>query len=86
MYSLLAQVERELMPMRLMTVGGGDVMAYEAQVEQLEGGSPLPEMTFDASIAHLVSLVVVGDWPTHDDRERAQQLVLRLASLSWRHG
>jgi len=66
--------------------GGTDVTAYEAQVDQLEGGAPLPEMTVAASIAHLVSLVVIGDWPTLAERERAQKLVLRLASLSWRDG
>jgi len=72
--------------MPLLQTSGADVTAYEAQVEQLEGGTSLPEMTVAASIAHLVSLVVIGEWRTNAERERAQRLVLRLASLSWRDG
>jgi len=59
-------------------------MASEAEVKQVEGGSPLPEMTLDESIAHLTSLAVAGDWRTPAEREQARGFVLRLASLGWR--
>ena len=60
------------------------ITTCEAQVEQLERGIPLPEMTLAESIAHLTSLAITADWITPGDRERARGLVLRLASLGWR--
>jgi hypothetical protein len=63
---------------------GPDLTVCEAQVEQLERGAPLPEMTLAESIAHLTSLAVAGGWQTSDERQRARELLLRLASLGWR--
>jgi hypothetical protein len=63
---------------------GADVMACEAQVEQVERGTPLPEMSLGESIAHLTLLAVAGDGRTLAEREVARALVLRLASLGWR--
>lgn len=63
---------------------GTDVARCEEQVEQLERGAPLAEMTLAESIAHLTSLAIAGDWRTPGERQRAQGLVLRLASLGWR--
>jgi hypothetical protein len=63
---------------------GVDVSACAAQVEQLERGVPLPSMTLAESIAHLISLTVVEDWRTLGERQRARELVLRLATLGWR--
>jgi len=63
---------------------GADLTTREAQVEQLERGVPLPQMTLAESIAHLTALALAGDWITPNDRERARGLVLRLASLGWR--
>ena len=64
--------------------GTADLTAREEQVEQVERGIPLPEMTLAESIAHLISLSIAVDWRTLDDRERARGLFLRLASLGWR--
>jgi len=60
--------------------------ATEAQVEQVERGASLPEMTLGESIAHLASLAATGEGRTDDEREAARRLLLRLASLGWRAG
>jgi hypothetical protein len=62
---------------------GANAMVCESQVEQIERGTPLPEMTLDESIAHLASLAVAGDGRTVGEREIARGLLLRLASLGW---
>ena len=65
---------------------GADVTACEAQVAQIERGTPLPEMTLAQSIAHLTALAVAGEGRTPDERQVARALFLRLASLGWRAG
>jgi len=60
--------------------------ASEAQVELVERGASLPEMTLGESIAHLTSLAASGEGRTDDERQTARRLLLRLASLGWRAG
>jgi hypothetical protein len=62
---------------------GAAAAGCEAQVGQVEGGVPLPEMTLAESIAHLTSVAVAGNGRTPAEREVARGLVLRLASLGW---
>jgi hypothetical protein len=59
------------------------ITTYEAQVEALERGVPLSDLTPGEAVTRLVGLLLMEDWPTQDERERATRLVVRLALRGW---
>jgi hypothetical protein len=61
-----------------------DLSDYERQVRDLEDCTRPLSVAQRESVAALQKRICAGPWATHAQRQRAHNLVLRLALLGWK--